>query len=64
MIKFSTIGITSGTDPRSLTELDFGLSLAGGFAFKIYKFALRLEGKYMIEKHTERMFQLGLQQQF
>ncbi len=64
MIKFSNFGVTSAGDPKSLTQLDFGLDLGGGVAFKIYKFALRFEGKYMIEKRTERLFQVALQQQF
>jgi hypothetical protein len=64
LLKFSNFSVTSGGDAKSLTELDAGVSLALGGAVKFGKIAVRLEGKYMLEKHQEKLFQLAVQQQF
>jgi hypothetical protein len=56
--------VTSGGEIKSLSQLDFGVSLALSGAVKVGKIALRLEGKYLIEKHQEKLLQFALQQQF
>lgn len=64
LLKFSTFSVTSGGDIKSLSQLDLGASFALSGAVKVGKIALRLEGKYLLEKHHEKMVQFALQQQF
>jgi hypothetical protein len=64
LAKYSSFNVTSGGDIRILAEFDVGVSLALAGAIKFDKIAVRLEAKYMIEKHTEKLFQLAVQQQF
>gem|GEM_PF-1302864 len=64
LLQYSSFSVTNGGGLRSLSELDAGLSLAIAGAAKFGKTAIRLEGKYMISKHQEKLFQLAVQQQF
>jgi hypothetical protein len=64
LLKFSSFNVTSGGDIKSLSEFDVGVSLALSGAVKVGKVALRLEGKYLVEKHQEKLVQLAVQQQF
>lgn len=64
MLQFSNFQVTNGGSPMSLTELDAGLSTQLSFGFKLGRVALRLEAKYELEKHSEKMLQLAVQQQF
>lgn len=64
LVKFTSFNVTSGGDLKSLTEFDAGVSLALSGAMKFNKIAVRLEGKYLIEKQSEKLFQLAVQQQF
>ena len=64
LLKFSSFNVTSGGDLKSLSELDVGLSVALAGAVKVGKLALRLEGKYLVEKHQEKLLQFAVQQQF
>ncbi len=64
LLKFSTFNVTSGGEIKSLSRLDFGASIALAGAVKVGKFAVRLEGKYHLEKKSEKMALLSIQQQF
>ena len=64
LIKYSSFSVTNGGDLKSLSEFDVGVSLALSGAMRFNKIAVRLEGKYLIEKHSEKLFQLAVQQQF
>ncbi len=64
LLKFTSFNVTSGGDLKSLTEFDAGVSLALSGAMKFNKIAVRLEAKYMLEKQSEKLVQLAIQQQF
>ena len=64
LLKFSSFNVTSGGEIKSLSEFDIGLSVALGAAVKLGKIALRLEAKYLVEKHQQKMVQFALQQEF
>jgi hypothetical protein len=61
LLMFSNFKVTNGGSPRDLTELNLGLSTALGWALRIDKLALRVEGKYFIEKRTYPGIELSLQ---
>jgi hypothetical protein len=64
LLKLTSFNVTNGGDLKSLTEFDAGVSLALSGAMKFNKIAVRLEGKYLIEKHSEKLFQIAIQQQY
>lgn len=63
-LRFSNFTVTSGGEPKSLTQLDLALSAALGGGFKLGKVAVRLEGKYLFGKQTDRLIQASVQQAF
>ncbi len=63
-VRFSSFNVTSGGEPKSLTQLDLALGAALGGGFKLGKVAVRLEGKYLFGKQTDRLIQASLQQAF
>ncbi|MES2854933.1 MAG: SH3 domain-containing protein [Bdellovibrionota bacterium] len=61
MLAFSSFKLTNGGEARDLTALNIGLSTSLGGAFRFGKYAVRLEGKYFIEKQAYPGLQLSLQ---
>ena len=61
--KLSNFSVNPG-EPKSLTQFDLALAgaLSGGLRFGRY--ALRLDGKLVLAKYADKLFQLSLQQEF
>ena len=64
LLVLSNFKVTNGGAPQDLTALNLGVSFSVGAGLRFDKVALRLEGKYYIEKQSYRGLQLSLQSQF
>lgn len=61
---YSQFGVVNSGRLMDLKNLNLGLSMAFGGAYRIEKVALRLEGKYLIEKHSYKSFLASIQYEF
>ncbi len=64
LLVYSSFKVLNGTRVMDLTSVNLGASFAAGAGFRVEKVALRLEGKYMIEKQSYKAVQLSLQTEF
>ena len=64
MVFASRFNVINNNRAQTLTTVNLGLSSALGVGFRFGKVAIRLEGKYFIEKKSYKAAQLGLQTEF
>jgi hypothetical protein len=64
LLVYSSFKVLNGTRVMDLTSVNLGASFAAGAGFRVEKVAVRLEGKYLVEKQSYKAVQLSLQTEF
>jgi hypothetical protein len=61
MLKYSNFRYVTTNESKTSSSFKLGGSFAIGAAYRLGAFAVRLEGKYYVEKVTDTQVQLALQ---